>query len=175
MTKPRKPPTSARAQLMLAASERVGIDAKELAHRLGVDPATVHRWFSGARRPQGKQMQALTMLGITAEQWEAASIADGEATQAPPLAVSLEPGRWRPLAARYGRFARAAQLALAAGAVNEGVLDVVADALGVHKGEGPTDDEIKVAMKAAMAERDAWAKLARDATGEDFGEGGDDA
>lgn len=131
MTKPRKPPTSARARLMLASADRADIDAKELAARLAVDPATVHRWFSGARNPQGKQMQALTLLGITAEEWEAASVADGEAEQAPPLAVSLEPGRWRLLASRYHRFARAAQLALAGGAVNEGVLDVVADALGV--------------------------------------------
>lgn len=175
MTKPRTAPTSARGKLLLAKADAVGIDAKQIAARVKVNPATAHRWLNGSRLPQGKQIQVLTILGITAEEWEQASAEDGEAKPA-PLAVSLEPGRWRAIAARYPRFARTAQLALEARAVTEGLLDVVADALGAHKGDGPSDHEIEEAMQDAIAERNRWSKLApREGTAAEFGEGGDDA
>lgn len=73
------------------------------------------------------------------------------------LADPMGPGRWRELAARYRTFRRQATLSHAAGA-SEVALDAAADELGVHKGEGPTEDECQAAIERAVMDIDVLRK-----------------
>jgi hypothetical protein len=89
---------------------------------------------------------------------------------APLLLPELdEPGRWRRYAQRYATFAAAARLVRAAGSASDAVLDLAADRLGEHKGDGPTLSECRRAIGATLRDVDLWsAQALRDATDEDF-------
>jgi hypothetical protein len=55
---------------------------------------------------------------------------------------------------RYPTVARAFKVARSTGVVSEDVLDIVRDEIGLHKGDGPTEEEVMVAIREALRRRD---------------------
>lgn len=95
-----------------------------------------------------------------------------EVEHVPPATMGR--GRWKYLAARYWTFRRQADIAQEAGAP-EAALDLAADELGEHKGEGPTEEQAATAIDRAVADLERGRtrfgpKLpaGREATADDF-------
>ena len=160
----RLPPKGLGILIEQAMSEKKLI-RKAVADSVGVDVATLGRWITGSRTPGKHQAKLMQVLGLSVD-----TVAAQQAKALPNVPRDA-PGRWKRYAARYAAFDAHARDALAAGVVTEGMLDLAADRLGVHKGAGPTEAESRQAILDTIRRVDAWKRAAiRDATDDDFRE-----
>ena len=160
----KKLPPQGLGVLIEKAMEAKDLNRKEVADIVGVKETTIGRWITGSRTPGKHQAKLMQALGLSVDTVAA------QAKPSPSVPRDV-PGRWKRYAARYAAFDAHARDALAAGVVTEGMLDLAADRLGVHKGVGPTEAESRQAILDTIRRVDAWKRAAiRDATDDDFRE-----
>lgn len=138
-----------------------GVSARELAREAGVAESHPGQIFGN----HSKGMTEKTVAKYAAR-WQVSLswLASGEGE---PLGTNqLDTGLdWRQYAKRYPAFAGEAELARANG-YTEAELNAAAGRLGLHKGEGPTEDEARDAILHARSRSSAYKQPVgeRDAT-----------